>query len=490
MFLSLISRRFRSLTALLALGAFVGATAAPLEAKSCRRLSQIGAGGCQARFDGVLAEDPDCDFSPVDCNNDGVRDLNVPFSAPGSAVKLSFEGLCPGSGVGSVRIRYESHTPGTRWIARDGAGNEVDDKQVPSTGNPQWVELDGGGDCIESIEVHAQETCILGICWKCKADVDVEPAGGFEIALDEDGNPVQVPVPENPAAWDVVLDADTRYDFGLRGWEVAALVNREVSSADLQGTDAEAAAAGGFQSTRVRQINGGGLHTLQERWIPGIGSSGEDGVNWPTRIGSSGEDGVSQELGDGGGAGTEAGDTPLYLVTSAVTLPTDPNSVTLPTEGSVSILRLRIDPENVPAGDDLLIQLIDREDGVLGEDGEPVSTHITVGDETVSTSTGGIAARLGPAAVLFRRGDVNGSGDFEMADALGVLGYLFLGKEVPGCLDAADTNDDGSLDMADSLRLLNWQFLGHNPPAAPFNRCGPDPSSDELDCGEFAGCER
>jgi hypothetical protein len=74
-----------------------------------------------------------------------------------------------------------------------------------------------------------------------------------------------------------------------------------------------------------------------------------------------------------------------------------------------------------------------------------------------------------------------------MADAIRILGHLFLGAPAPRCPSAADANDTGLVDMSDAVTILAWLFLGSAEPPAPGpGRCGIDPTPDGLGCG--AGC--
>ncbi|MEM7263527.1 MAG: dockerin type I repeat-containing protein, partial [Planctomycetota bacterium] len=83
---------------------------------------------------------------------------------------------------------------------------------------------------------------------------------------------------------------------------------------------------------------------------------------------------------------------------------------------------------------------------------------------------------------LFIRGDANGSGDLpNIADAITILGYLFIGQALL-CLDAADVNDDGNVDVGDTIFVLNYQFIAGPAPSAPFPHAGIDPTPDPLDC--------
>jgi hypothetical protein len=90
---------------------------------------------------------------------------------------------------------------------------------------------------------------------------------------------------------------------------------------------------------------------------------------------------------------------------------------------------------------------------------------------------------LGPLdqSRLFRRGDSNADGAFDLSDAVGTLGHLFLGLDEPVCLAAADVDDDGQIVITDPIRFLGWLFLGNEPPAPP-RECGPDPDGTTFDC--------
>ena len=96
--------------------------------------------------------------------------------------------------------------------------------------------------------------------------------------------------------------------------------------------------------------------------------------------------------------------------------------------------------------------------------------------------------RLTVIGSTFRRGDRNGDGRFDIADAIGILDTLFrLGGPSP-CEDAADVNDDGTLDISDAVFLLSHQFLGGPPPPSPFPECGEDLTDDRLTCELYREC--
>lgn len=86
---------------------------------------------------------------------------------------------------------------------------------------------------------------------------------------------------------------------------------------------------------------------------------------------------------------------------------------------------------------------------------------------------------------LFRRGDPNGDGRANIADAVSILRCLFLGAECPECQDAGDTNDDGRLNISDAVYLIFWLFSPDPSPAPPYPGAflyGADPTLDRLGC--------
>jgi hypothetical protein len=89
-------------------------------------------------------------------------------------------------------------------------------------------------------------------------------------------------------------------------------------------------------------------------------------------------------------------------------------------------------------------------------------------------------------AVLFRRGDVDGSGALQITDGVQLFNYLFLGGNAPRCFDTADSDDTGNLNLTDGVRILNFLFLGGAviPDPGPTG-CGSDPTPDPLDCVEY-----
>jgi hypothetical protein len=98
-----------------------------------------------------------------------------------------------------------------------------------------------------------------------------------------------------------------------------------------------------------------------------------------------------------------------------------------------------------------------------------------------------------PSPPFFRRGDANTDGKTDLSDAVFILNYLLTGGPSPSCLDAADCNDSGgsALDLSDPVYLLGFLFLGGPELPAPFDECGPDPTTEEDDlyCETFPPCD-
>ena len=97
-----------------------------------------------------------------------------------------------------------------------------------------------------------------------------------------------------------------------------------------------------------------------------------------------------------------------------------------------------------------------------------------------------LVSPAGPVEGRFIRGDANGDGRIDIADAIWALSSLFVGGPPTACPDAADANDDSAVDVSDPIFLLGYQFLGSRAPSAPFPECGNDPdlAEDGLDCPE------
>ena len=77
-----------------------------------------------------------------------------------------------------------------------------------------------------------------------------------------------------------------------------------------------------------------------------------------------------------------------------------------------------------------------------------------------------------PCADPFIRGDTNGSGAIDIADAVFLLDYLFATGGQPNPEEAGDANNDGGVDISDAIYLLLFLFNSGEEPSAPFPDAG------------------
>lgn len=84
--------------------------------------------------------------------------------------------------------------------------------------------------------------------------------------------------------------------------------------------------------------------------------------------------------------------------------------------------------------------------------------------------------------VTFIRGDTNGDGRVDIADAVRALDYLFGGWPGADCMEAFDIDDSRNLNVTDPIYLLNHLFLGGPEPPAPYPEPGTDPGPSALGC--------
>jgi hypothetical protein len=93
-----------------------------------------------------------------------------------------------------------------------------------------------------------------------------------------------------------------------------------------------------------------------------------------------------------------------------------------------------------------------------------------------------------PPLSAFHRGDADGDGKFNVADA--ILLFQIRAGGLPArfdCEDLLDANDDGTADLADGIYLLNYLFLAGPELPAPFHACAGDRTADDLACA-VANC--
>ena len=120
-------------------------------------------------------------------------------------------------------------------------------------------------------------------------------------------------------------------------------------------------------------------------------------------------------------------------------------------------------------------------------DGDGVLNSCDV-DQTGGSDLNGDGVDDDCQQTLFKRGDSNADGGFDIGDAISTLGYLFGGESI-SCIDAADANDDGQVDIADAINKLGVLFSGSTPlPTPGSSECGADPTDDNLECESYNAC--
>jgi len=125
-------------------------------------------------------------------------------------------------------------------------------------------------------------------------------------------------------------------------------------------------------------------------------------------------------------------------------------------------------------------------DGIDGSGTALLSNGVVIGTGSFSNfvRTPGVIELAAGAA--FRRGDVDGDGQLNLADPVSVLQYLFAGGASPACHAAADFDADGVLQLNDPIGSLTYLFAGGPPPPAPHPACGVSPlesCDDPGSCG-------
>ncbi len=91
---------------------------------------------------------------------------------------------------------------------------------------------------------------------------------------------------------------------------------------------------------------------------------------------------------------------------------------------------------------------------------------------------------------VFKRGDSNGDGGVNIADAVFILQNLFANGPAIECMDAGDSNDDEGVNIADAVYILQNLFASGPPipPPGP-DTCGADPAGDpDLGCVSYTSC--
>ena len=88
---------------------------------------------------------------------------------------------------------------------------------------------------------------------------------------------------------------------------------------------------------------------------------------------------------------------------------------------------------------------------------------------------------------FFMRGDFDNDGRADITDGIEELKWLYLGRDDPPCMEAANFNGTTQINIADPIYLFNWVLLGgpYPPPPSPPD-CGFSPAP--LGCAS-SGCD-
>ena len=116
----------------------------------------------------------------------------------------------------------------------------------------------------------------------------------------------------------------------------------------------------------------------------------------------------------------------------------------------------------------------------------PISTVLVINGVSLTPTVVPGSITVVPA---LRRGDTNDDGVLNIADAITLWAMFSPTTTAPPitCDDAADANDDGQIDVADVVTILAYLFQEGSIPA-PLEGCGPDETSDALDCAQAGSC--
>ncbi len=88
---------------------------------------------------------------------------------------------------------------------------------------------------------------------------------------------------------------------------------------------------------------------------------------------------------------------------------------------------------------------------------------------------------------IMQRGDANNDGTGNIADAIFIINWQFVGGPSL-CMQAMDANDDETVNVADVIYLISYNFTGGPAPQPPFPACGIDPTPGALTCDTYTAC--
>lgn len=407
-------------------------------------------------------------------------------------VDVDGSGTIDPDGEGEVIVFYDDDSPGP-------------DLSIPSGivlgPNGKVFLLDGG--TLDSVFVLADQN----------ADGDANDVGEYQIFFDNStlapklSTPNALAFSSDGALW--IIDDGSRRGLILRleddngdgdalddGEWTVAYDSREIGHGDIFLMDPEALAVGGDTRLYVADAARRAVFVFVDQNGDGDVMDSSEGSHFYTpagtlpfedpeglAVGVDGElyatdedTGLILRLVDRNGDGVASGTAEVVVFSDSQShfAPRDTNDLLVSGAGELIVL---------DGSRDQVFILADGDGDDAATRNEEVHALIATGDRVLGTPSGlALAEGVRQASVRFRRGDVNADGVLNLTDPVFLLGFLFLGDEVPVCLDAADVNDDGVLAISDPVALLGYLFLGDEQPESPFEKSGLDPTEDALDC--------
>lgn len=89
-----------------------------------------------------------------------------------------------------------------------------------------------------------------------------------------------------------------------------------------------------------------------------------------------------------------------------------------------------------------------------------------------------VAQACAPPNAELQRGDINGDGHVNVADAIALESHRYRGGRAPVCEPAADFNRDGRVEADDSHAITSWLTTGAHPLSGNFNSRACDPVAE------------
>ncbi len=142
------------------------------------------------------------------------------------------------------------------------------------------------------------------------------------------------------------------------------------------------------------------------------------------------------------------------------------------TIGAYAQSKSNIEREKIPKEDQNFKMVVDVLDAVGGKS-ESDNFKMKIGSGGQSSAIGrsqSTAYEISGGyvyATFVLHGDANADGLINIADAVYLINYLFIGGQPPIPMEAGDANCDRLVNIADVVYLINYLFLGGAPPCGP-----------------------